>query len=279
MPPLSLRDGSHPGPGRVLDPQAAGHLCGRWSLTGIRVGHLRNEDGERRIDVARDVRVAFQARQRRRQRLTRELPVSGQAFEQHQAEAVHIARWSGFLATNPFRRQVGRCPHHLRVAGRWHLLQGLGHTEIGQEGLTAITQQDVVRLDVAVDDTVAVQVIQGQRDVRPHRLDPRLGHRLRLLAQGATDDELHYAPRLLVLAMRVDTSVEEPHQLRMIQRSGQLHLEFEPPTALLGAGAGAEDLDRYLTTEDVVRGDEDVGHPPTSEQLLDPVAPAEDRLR
>jgi hypothetical protein len=96
----------------------------------------------------------------------------------------------------------------------------------------AIMQQDVLRLDVAVDHPVAVRVVEGVSDLGrdPHRfVDAQLRLAVQFVAQRLTFDERHY---------RIEEAVRLP---RIMER------EY---VGVLEVGSGLDFLDEALGTED-----------------------------
>ena len=111
--------------------------------------------------------------------------LAGQHLVGHGTERVHIAPGADVaLAHRLLGRHVGRRAEghaglgHATAAG---LLHGERDAEVGDEG-RAVLQQDVLRLDVAVDDALAVGVVEGRGDF--------LGE-----ADGVVDGELLLARR------------------------------------------------------------------------------------
>ena len=87
-------------------------------------------------------------------------------------------------------------------------------------------QQDVLRLDVAVDDAVVVRVVERAGDLA--RDAQRVGHRqlplaVEPVAQGLALDERHREPELAVGLARV----EHGEDVRMLQPRGEPDLALE----------------------------------------------------
>ena len=75
------------------------------------------------------------------------------------------------LARGLFRRHVGRSAQH--AAGEGHALlplDPLGQAEVGDVGVVLVIQQDIGRLQVAMEDAALVGMVNGIGDLRH---DPR----------------------------------------------------------------------------------------------------------
>lgn len=68
------------------------------------------------------------------------------------------------IGVDPLRAHVGYGPHR-GVAGVHRLRQDSAHTEIGNLDLISIVDQEIRRLDVAVDDAPSVEVSQAGEDL------------------------------------------------------------------------------------------------------------------
>ncbi len=93
-----------------------------------------------------------------------ERPLAGQHLVEDHAQAVDVAAGVDVvrLAARLFGRHVGRRAHDLAVR-RHRLAVGvaLGEAEVGDVRPALAVEEDVRRLDVAVDDAVVVGVLQG----------------------------------------------------------------------------------------------------------------------
>jgi hypothetical protein len=138
--------------------------------------------------------------------------------------------------------------------------------------------ENVVRLDVPVDDPVAVR--------EPQRLEEllRVRDRLRDRERSAGEDELLQAAALDDLHGDVVrplglASVVDRDDVRMGEAGCGLRL---PPEALdeevVGRVALVQDLDRHAPSELLVLGEVDVRHPAGAELAQDAVAPVEKRV-
>ena len=137
---------------------------------------------------------------------------------------------------------------------------------------------DVVRLDVAVDDPVAVR--EGERAQDLARVLDRDRDRRRPVA----DEQLLQRPPVEVLhrdvvgALRL-AAVEDRDDVRVVEARRALRLAAEALDELLVGGVPlVQQLQRDLPAELLVLGEVDVGHPARAELALDHVAPVEDAV-
>ncbi|HEY3088781.1 MAG TPA: hypothetical protein VGJ59_12035 [Jatrophihabitantaceae bacterium] len=93
---------------------------------------------------------------------------AGEAFKQHKAERVDIARRSDVAAFDLLRAEVVGRAHRRAVLGEPWAVNRPGDAEVG-ELRNRIVEQDVRRLDVAMDDTAAMDVVEGGSDLRADR--------------------------------------------------------------------------------------------------------------
>ena len=126
-------------------------------------------------------------------------------------------------------------------------LDPLGQAEVGDLRLALPVEQDVGRLEVAVDDAALVGVVDGLGHLghQPGRLARRQRAVGGLLGQAAALDEAHAEVVLaLVLADLVDR-----HDVGVVEVGGRLGLDVEP----LDVGLGGE-----LAGQDHLQGDRPV---------------------
>ena len=203
----------------------------------------------------------------------------------------HLAR-EQLEQEDPGRVQIGRLVHRraARLLGREvlggaddrarlrHLARpGARDAEVRDLDAPLVVDEDVVRLDVAVDDAVPVRVAEGGEHL------PHVGDRDRDGARAAGDDQLLERPPLDVLhddEVRAAglAAVEDRDDVRMRETGGVRRL---PPEALdelrVVRVAVVEHLDRDLAAELLVLGEPDVGHAAAAELALEAVAAREDR--
>ncbi len=212
--------------------------------------------------------------------------VSGEHLVRHAAQGVHIgasrdvALTHGLLGTHVVRGAEAHAGlGHATAAG---LAGGEGDAEVGHQG-AAIVQQDVLRLDVAMNNAVAVGVIEsgGNLCSQAHSI----GHRQLLLAvqpiaERLTLDERHDVeeglspqPPLRFAERGHDyrTGVMQREDVRVLQVSRGADLGEKALGADDRGKLGAENLDRHLACMAKVFSQVDCGHPPLAQLAFDPV--------
>ena len=201
----------------------------------------------------------------------------GHCFVEGETEGVDIGPAIDRVAQSLFGRRVaGRSHGGARRLGQGRFGQGPGQSEVGHPEASVLVEDEVGRLDVAVDETAAVGIGQGLG-----RLDTdgrRLGHRdpaavVEKVAERAAAQVLENEEgTTVVLAPVVDGE-----DVRMGQLGGRLSLVAEATEEGLVAGqAGVEDLDGHPALKDDVPGGVDGRRGPAAEGGFDPVAARED---
>ena len=124
-----------------------------------------------------------------RQGGAREGLAAGQEFKREQAQGVDVGLWGDRFRQHLLRGDVGGRAEHGLLAGQLsgRSQQIPGDAEVGQVGVARFVQQNVGRLQVAVDHAVPVGVIQGaakliQQAQGPWRVPRALRQRLRQVA-------------------------------------------------------------------------------------------------
>ena len=188
--------------------------------------------------------------------------LAGQHLVRHGAERVDVAAGADLpvahrLLGRHVRRRAERHPGlgHPVAAG---LLHGEGDAEVGDQG-GPVLEQDVLRLDVAVDHALAVGVVQRGRDLP--RQPQGLVHRELLLPgqprpQRFAGDVGHDVVEQSVGLARVD----QAEDVRVLEVGGDLDLAEEALAAEDGGELGVEDLDGDLAAVLQVFGEIDRGH-------------------
>ncbi len=131
--------------------------------------------------------------------------------------------------------------------------------------MLALGDEEVGRLDVAVDDAAPVRRLEGVGDLPRQRHDTRGGHRAVLdeVTHGHALEALHDDEGLpLVLAEFVNGA-----DVRVLKRGGEAGLSAESAQPLTrGRRLGMEDLDRDLAPEPGVLGAMHLAHAADPEQ-------------
>ena len=202
-----------------------------------------------------------------------------QLVERH-AEGVDVRRRRDGVAADLLGRGVLR-RHHLqpglrldeRVLGV-RLVEELRDAEVEQLGHAVGRDEDVRRLDVAVDDEVAVGVGDGLGDgaKQPQPLAEAEAALVAILRDGLAVDELH---REVGLAFGRDATVEESGDVRVLEAGEDLALLQEAAEDLVAAHARPDQLERDPLLELPVGalGEVDRAHPALPERADDAVRP------
>ena len=156
---------------------------------------------------------------------------------------------------------AGRCAHGERDA------------EVGDHR-AAVVEQDVLGLDVAVDDAVAVRVVQGVGDIAGDA-DGLVHTELRLAVELVADrlalDVRHYIVEEAVGGARV----EEGEDVRVLKACRGLDLLDKALGAEDGGELGLQELEGDLAVVLEVVGEEDGGHAALAEVAVNAVAAGE----
>ena len=193
------------------------------------------------------------------------------------AQGIHVAASADLaLAHRLFGGHVARRAE--RHAGLGHaaaagLLHGEGDAEVGDEGL-AVVQQDVVGLDVAVDDAVAVGVVECAGDFLGETdgvVDGELFLAGEPVTEGLALDEGHDVEELAIGA----AAVEQREDVGVLEIGGELDFLEEALGANDGRQFRVDDLDRDLAAMADILGEVDGGHAARPEFAFDAVAIAQ----
>ena len=217
-------------------------------------------------------------------RVAGERHLAGQHLVEHDAGRVEVGGGRHRRAARLLGREVLRGAHDR--AGLGHLRGAVprdpevGHLQPRLVRLHLLVggDEDVVRLDVAMDDPVAVREAEGLEELlgvpdRGVHRERAVGHDQ--LLEAAALDHLHRdVVRPLGLAAVVDGD-----DVRVREAGGRLRLAAEALDEEVVAGVAlVEDLDRDAAPELLVLGEVDVGHPAGAELAQDPVATVEERV-
>ena len=167
-------------------------------------------------------------------------------FVQHCAKREKIAARIQFPPAHLLRRHVGDGAQHRAGAGQVRLVQRLGvvgsvaladprpahlrQTEVENLGVAALGDEDVRRLDVAMDDALGVRGVERIRDLNRQRDKLVILHRTR--ADGVLErqaiEKLHGDERLAFMLVNVVNGAD----VGMIQRRSGLRLALEAGQSL-----------------------------------------------
>ena len=245
-------------------------------LEGVR--QIRIDPYRRGRDRGQDL-VEHDAGRRPPERL-----VPGRHLVQHDAEREEIRAGVELLAPHLLGRHVGhradRPPRAGQLMGRLYgghsglelrlLLRQLREPEIQDLRVATRSDEDVRRLDVAMDDPRTVRRVEGVGDLDRQAPDSLERHRLPadLVLEGLPFQELHDEERAPVrLAEIVDRT-----NVRVVERRGRTRLTLEPLERFLTAGELlGQELERDNPPEALVLGLVDEAHAAAPELFEDPV--------
>ena len=191
--------------------------------------------------------------------------------EQDHAERIDVARGGGAFSRSLLRRHVrGRSDQRAGLRQRVHAGHP-GNAEVRDLGATLLVEEDVRRLQVAVDEPVLVRVREPGSDLGRDR--PGLGVRERpavaeALLERAARQVLEDHERPPALA----SVVVEAADVRVRQRSDGPRLALEAQRIRVSA----QELERDRPAELRVDREPDLGHRPRSQLLFKPIAVGED---
>ena len=229
-------------------------------------------DRRGRGHVLVDVPVGHLHRGRRRER-----HLAGDQLEQQDPGAVHVRPGIGPVVLDLLGRQVGHGPEQQAVGlARVSSLDGPGEAEVGDLDPAVLGDQDVLRLDVAMDVAGAVRGGQGLQD----GIDDGQGLGRRQGAVGAQDVADRVPGHVLhdqVGDSGVVALVVDGHRVGAVQpcRGPCLALESVDEARIRGERR-VHDLDGHRAVQPKIRPPVDRGHPAAGEEGLDAVPAVQD---
>ena len=169
---------------------------------------------------------------------------AGQQRVQQGAETIQVAAGVDRLPLGLLRRHVFGRPHHVAGGRETRIAEQPGDAEVGEFQTAVGGQEQVARLDVAVDDAPVVRVAQRPADVDAHlrHLAPiERASPPQFLLQAVAVDQFHRIEQVALLL----AEAEQPNDVRMVELAKRLDLGLEPDAKafFLGQGGG-EQLDR-----------------------------------
>ena len=209
-------------------------------------------------------------------RVARERDLGGQELVEDDAGRVEVGRLVDGRPARLLGREVLRGPDD-RALLRHLARAGPGDPEVGHLDDALGVDDDVVRLDVAMDDAVPVRVAERGEDLARVRDRHRTGHGPRLRRSSFS-----VLPSTYSMTMKYEPSVSPRSKIETMfgcdEPGGVRRLASEALDELLVVRvARVQDLDRDPPPELLVLGEVDVGHPAASELARDAVAPREER--
>ena len=240
-------------------------------------GEARRHVGAQREQVRR--RLVDVAQRDRDEVLPRERDVARQQLPEHDRERVDVRRRRDGASPRLFGGEVGARSHHgsgLRDADV-HLERACD-PEVRHLDVALGVDQDVLRLDVAVDE--AVRMRERERVGARGRELERATHRqrpgpadelLQVLAGDVLEDD--------VLAAGVLATVDHGDDVRVRQLRDRPRLAPEPLDGLVVAGVvRVQQLERHVAVEQAVACPVDGRHSTAADELLQLVAVGDHRV-
>ncbi len=206
--------------------------------------------------------------------------MSGQHLVRHAGEAVEIAAPIEVrVRRRLLRAHIAGCPHRhprLRQAVPLRRRDRPTDAKIRDQRVPA-AQEDVLRLDVAVDDVMAMGEAQGVGDLAGDR--ERIVERELSLAEKPSTQRLTLDVRHSVVEGAAGlTAVVQRDDMRMVQACGDGNLPQESLGTECGGEHGIQDLESDGAIMLQVPGEEHGPHSPTPDLALDRVAVGQRRL-
>ena len=204
---------------------------------------------------------------------------AGQHLVGNDAHGVEVALGGGLVVLDGFGGQVGGCAHEHARRGQGGLGGGAGQAEVGDLHVAAVVDEDVFRLDVAVDDAGSVGGGQAVQDLAQDAqgllqgIDALPGH---VPPQADAVDILHDQVIQPLIDARVvdldDVGVGDGGRGPGLPAEALLELG---PVRPLGQH-GVHDLDRHMPGQPLVQGFVDRGHATLRDLTQNAVAPVDD---
>ena len=154
---------------------------------------------------------------------------------------------------------------------------GARDAEVGEHGVPLL-EENVLRLDVAMHDSLAMRERQRIRDLDENAhciLHGELAALLEPVAQRLAAHVRHHVPEQIVVRPRR----EYRHDVRMLQLRGDLDLLLEARGAHLARELWRQHLDDDLAIERPLHGHEQPAHPSAAQLALEQICVAERCLK
>jgi hypothetical protein len=200
--------------------------------------------------------------------------LAGEHLVQHSGEGIDIAaRVQQPVAGGLLRTHVLRSTE-VETRFRQPIAPGFRHRERDAEvrhHRLALVQQDVLRLDVAVDDVMAMGVAQGVSDLAGDG-QCIVERELSLAGKPSTQRLAVHVRHGVIEGAASLTAVVQRHDMGMVQAGGDGNLTQESLGTECGGDLGVQDLERDGTIVLQVPGEEHGPCPPAPDVAVDPVA-------
>jgi hypothetical protein len=198
--------------------------------------------------------------------------LAGEGFVEEAGERVLIGPPVDVLPLDLLRGDVGgRAQREAGLEAGRLVGEAAGEPEVGQVDVTVVCDEDVGRLDVAVDESARVGGVQGgsdlpgDRDCLFFRQRPFCKQLLELGAVDVAHGDVQLAGDL--------AGVVDGDDVRVVDRGGEAGLAQEAlAEPFVFRELGSENLQRHRPFEREVVGAVDHPHPAPADQRLDPIA-------
>ena len=181
---------------------------------------------------------------------------AGEHLVQHDTEAVDVRPVVGPLAGRLLRAHVLRRADHHPLGGqlrRGRIVGRLGDPEVGHEHVSGGIEQDVVGLDIAVDDALAMGVREGVRNLPRNARRVADGQALVALQELAQRRAVHAPHRDVEDLVPVPANLVDLHDVRVLEPRDSARLAHEALRQRRGGReAEVENLDREVAGQRLV---------------------------
>ena len=202
---------------------------------------------------------------------------AGGRFDQHQGQGVHIGAAVEGLPPHRLRGGVaGGADHGPCRFGPAGLGQGAGQAEVGHGDAPLVVKNEIGRLDVAVNQTAPVGVVEGARHVGPHRRGLGRGQEISTVEESAEAAALQKFHDQIGGAVVV-APVVDLQDIGMPEGGSQAGLGLEAASErFIGSQPGMKDLDGDPPAQIDIFGHVDVRRRPHPEGASQAVTVSED---
>ena len=196
-------------------------------------------------------------------RLSAERPLSGEQLEEQEPQRMDVGGGRRRLSLDLFWCRIARRQQVVDAARQTEvvLLEELGDAEIEELHLAIAGDEDVRRLEVAVDHQARMRIGDRVAHLEEDRELGREGESC-LRTEAVDRHPLDVLERQVRGAVRRDPAVDQTRDARMLEPRQDLALAFEPQAELARAHRRRQQLDRDALFEGTVGtlGEEDLAH-------------------